>query len=51
MARRFQELDISGLHEAIVAPKVIGVKEEKNAVSSLTADLKDLGGIGGPSKE
>jgi hypothetical protein len=39
LTRSFEEVYAGGLHEAIVAPEMIGVKEEEDAAGGLIADL------------
>jgi hypothetical protein len=42
LAGSFEEVYTGGLHEAIVSPEMIGVKEEENAAGGLIADLSQL---------
>ena len=47
LAGRFEEMDAAGLVGFVVAPKVVGVEEEKNATAGLIADGEGLlGSIG-----
>jgi hypothetical protein len=38
LARGLEEFDVTGLHESIVAPEIVGVKEEEDAPACLFAD-------------
>lgn len=51
LARRFEEFDIGGEHEAVVTPEIVGVKEEENAAGGLFAHLLELFGSGGLGEE
>ncbi len=42
LAGSFEEIYTGGLHEAIVSPEMIGVKEEEDAAGGLIADLLQL---------
>jgi hypothetical protein len=42
LARSFEELHAGCLHEAIVTPKMIGVKKKEDAAGGLIANLLEL---------
>jgi hypothetical protein len=51
LARGLEELDVGGEHETIIAPEIIGVKEEEHAASGLLADLFELFWSGGAGEK
>jgi hypothetical protein len=52
LARLLEKFDACGLHEAIVTPEVVGVKEKEDAAGGLIADLLDLfGSVGSGEKQ
>src|SRR5208282_3058093 len=44
MAWSFQELNVRGLHQAIIPQEIIGLEKQKDAAAALLADLLDLFG-------
>jgi hypothetical protein len=51
LARRLEELDVGGEHEPVIAPEVVGVKEEKYVAGGLIADLFELFRSGGAGED
>jgi hypothetical protein len=51
LARRLEEFDVCGEHEAVVSPEIVGVKKEENTASGLVAQLLQLFGCIGLRKE
>jgi len=51
LAGRLEKLNVGGLHEAVIAPEIVGMEKEEDAITCLVADVLELLGRGGLGEE